>query len=131
MDELISLAKIFGSIIFVLTCIFLLLSLFVKIFTIMELSSERNAYDLIAEEEELEIEFKKKRENREKELHKEQWTLCRKQQEQIEKEEKEKENEKRKKELNEKITANAQKFSVLNQHRKEIRNDRTASSKNT
>ena len=87
MDELISLAKIFGSIIFVLTCIFL------KIFSIMELSSERNAYDLIAEEEELEIELKKKRENREKELHKEQWTLCRKQQEQIEKEEKEKEDQ--------------------------------------
>ena len=82
MDELISLAKIFGSIIFVLTCIFLLLSLLVKIFSIMELSSERNAYDLIAEEEELEIE-----------LHKEQWTLCRKQQEQIEKEEKEKEDQ--------------------------------------
>ena len=131
MDELISLAKIFGSIIFVLTCIFLLLSFLVKIFSIMELSSERNAYDLIAEEEELEIELKKKRENREKELHKEQWILCKKQQEQIEKEEKEKENEKRKKELNEKITANAQKFSVQNQHRKEIRNDRTASNKNT
>lgn len=131
MDELISLAKIFGSIIFVLTCIFFLLSLLVKIFSIMELSSERNAYDLIAEEEELEIEFKKKRENREKELHKEQWILCKKQQEQIEQEEKKKEDEKRKKELNEKITANAQKFSVQNQHRKEIRNDCTAGSKNT
>ena len=55
MDELISLAKIFGSIIFVLTCIFLLLSLLVKIFSIMEQfagygfnKSHSYAYSLVA-----------------------------------------------------------------------------------
>ena len=45
--------------------------------------SEKKAYDLIAEDEELEIENKKTREKQESEFHKERMELLRKQQRQV------------------------------------------------
>lgn len=64
MEELISLVTPYVVLVIVLICISLLCSIIIKVMTIIELKTEKEAYDLIKQEEELEIQFKKERNDR-------------------------------------------------------------------
>ena len=79
MEDLIKDITPFVILFLVLLCAFFALCVAVKILTVMELSAERNAYNLIAEEEELEIKNKEAQEKRNKELHKLELELVQKQ----------------------------------------------------
>ena len=86
MEELFDMMRPYIVIAVILVAISYCLSLAVKVFSMIESYSQKKAYDLIAEEEELEISNKKAREAREKEIHKQQLELLRKQQIQVEEE---------------------------------------------
>ena len=86
MEELIGIIKLCGILLCIAVVTIIILSTIVKSLTIAELISEKKAYDLIAEDEELEIENKKTREKRETEFHKERMELLRKQQRQVDSE---------------------------------------------
>ena len=86
MEELIGAIKLCIVLLCIAVVMIIILSTIVKVLTIAELISEKRAYDLIAEEEELEIENKKTREKRESEFHKERMELLRKQQRQVDSE---------------------------------------------
>ena len=86
MEELIGVIKLCGILLCIAVVMIIILSTIVKALTIAELISEKRAYDLIAEEEDLEIENKKTREKRESEFHKERMELLRKQQRQVDSE---------------------------------------------
>ena len=86
MEELIGVIKLCGILLCIAVVMIIILSTIVKTLTIAELISEKKAYDLIAEDEELEIENKKTREKQESEFHKERMELLRKQQRQVDSE---------------------------------------------
>lgn len=82
MEELIADVKPFIIVFLILVGLFWALAVAEKILTLIELNSERRAYDLIAEEEELEIKNKKEQEKQNAELHKAKMALAKKQMEQ-------------------------------------------------
>ena len=84
MEDLINDIKPFIILFIVLLVIFMCLAVAVKILTMMELYSEKKAYDLISQEEELEIRNKQLREDRDRELHRANLELIRKQDAQAE-----------------------------------------------
>ena len=84
MEDLINDIKPFIILFIVLLVIFMCLAVAVKILTMMELYSEKKAYDLISQEEELEIRNKQLREDRDRELHRANLELIRKQEAQAE-----------------------------------------------
>lgn len=86
MEELVGVIKLCTILLCIAVVMIIILSTIVKALTIAELISEKKAYDLIAEDEELEIENKKTREKREAEFHKERMELLRKQQRQVDSE---------------------------------------------
>lgn len=86
MEELFDTIRPFITVAIILIVIAYCMDLAVKIFSMMESYSQKRAYDLIAEEEELEISNKKARESREKEIHRQQLELLRKQQKQADEE---------------------------------------------
>lgn len=86
MGELFDMLRPYITVTVILIAISYCLSLAVKILSMMESYSQKRAYDLIAEEEELEISNKKEREIREKEIHRQQLELLRRQQAQVDEE---------------------------------------------